>query len=74
MEECIFCKFVSGEKPCHKIWEDEKFIAILDMYPNTKGMTLVIPKNHFHSDAFLMPDNDYQELMLATKKVVEILL
>ena len=38
-----------------------------------KGMTLVIPKKHFHSDAFLMPDNDYQELLLTAKKVVEVL-
>ena len=36
-------------------------------------MTLVLPKKHFDSDAFLMPDEDYKELMLATKKVSEIL-
>lgn len=71
--DCIFCKIIKGEIPSAKIFEDEKFVAILDINPNTKGMTLVLPKNHFDSDAFLMPEKDYSELMLASKKVSEIL-
>lgn len=71
--DCIFCKIAKGEIPSVKVWEDDKFLAILDINPNTEGMTLVLPKNHFDSDAFLMPENDYSELMLATKKVSEIL-
>ena len=71
--ECIFCKIASGEFDSAKIWEDENFLAILDLNPNTKGMTLVMPKKHFDSDAFLMPDKDYENLMLAVKKVSEVL-
>lgn len=71
--DCIFCKIANGEIDSAKVWEDDNFLAILDVNPNTKGMTLVLPKNHFDSDAFLMPDKDYQELMLASKKVVEVL-
>ena len=71
--DCIFCKIVKGELPHVKIWEDENFISILDGNPNTKGMTLIMPRKHFDSDAFLMPDKDYQELMQASKKVSEIL-
>jgi len=71
--DCIFCKIANGEFDSAKIWEDENFVAILDINPNTKGMTLVIPKKHFDSDAFLMPDKDYQDLMMAVKKVSEIL-
>ena len=71
--DCIFCKIISGEFPSAKIWEDENFIAILDINPNIKGLTLVIPKKHYHSDVSLMPDKDFQELMLAAKKVVGIL-
>ena len=73
MENCIFCKIIKGELPSAKIWEDENFMAVLDINPNTRGMALVMPKKHFDSDAFLMPDEDYKELMLATKKVSEIL-
>jgi len=73
MDNCIFCKIANGEIDSAKIWEDKKFIAILDLNPNTKGMALVMPKEHFDSDAFLMPELDYKELMLASKKVAEIL-
>ena len=73
MTNCIFCKIISGEIPSVKIWEDENHIAILDINPNTKGVTLVITKEHFNSDATDMPDEAYKELMIAVKKVVKIL-
>ena len=46
MEECIFCKIIEGELPSIKLYEDEKTIALLDIYPVAKGHTLIIPKNH----------------------------
>ena len=73
MENCIFCKIVRGEIPSVKIWENKKFIAILDKFPNVNGMTLVIPKKHFDSYVFEMNDKDYQELMIASKKVAKLL-
>ncbi|CAN5415892.1 hypothetical protein BH10BAC5_BH10BAC5_18940 [soil metagenome] len=72
-ENCIFCKIVRGEIPSYKIYEDDRFIAILDIFPNTKGMTLVIPKAHFSSYAFDMNDDDYTAFMLAAKKVGKII-
>jgi histidine triad (HIT) family protein len=47
MEEDIFCKIVRGEIPAYKVWEDEDFIAFLDVHPKSLGHTLVIPKKHF---------------------------
>jgi diadenosine tetraphosphate (Ap4A) HIT family hydrolase len=73
MDNCIFCKIVKGELPSVKIWEDGEFLAILDMYPNTKGVTLIIPKDHYDSYVFDMPDEFYQKIMQATKKVVKML-
>ena len=73
MDNCIFCKIAEGKIPAVKIWEDNDFIAVLDINPNTEGMTLVIPKKHFDSYVFDMPDKEYQNLMLATKKVAKIL-
>ena len=73
MADCIFCKIVKGEIPSAKIWEDKNHIAMLDIFPNTKGMTLVLPKKHFDSYAFGMPDKDYSALMLAAKKVGKLL-
>ena len=73
MKECIFCKIVKGEIDSAKIWEDENFLAILDIKPNTKGMTLVLTKEHYNSDIFNMPDDVYKKFMLAAKKVARIL-
>lgn len=46
MSDCIFCKIVVGELPCYKIYEDEKYLAFLDIFPHSEGHTLVIPKKH----------------------------
>lgn len=46
MSECIFCKIVAGEVPCYKIYENEKFLVFLDVFPKTTAQTLVIPKEH----------------------------
>ena len=73
MKDCIFCKIAKGEAPCHKIYEDKDCLAFLDILPNTKGMTLVITKKHYPSYAFDMPEEAYNKLLLATKKVVKIL-
>lgn len=71
--DCIFCKIAKGEINSAKIWENDKFVAILDVNPNTKGMTLVITKEHYDSYVFDMPDEIYSEFMIATKKVARIL-
>jgi histidine triad (HIT) family protein len=72
-DNCIFCKISKGEFPSYKIWEDDEFFAILDIFPNTKGMTLVIPKQHYDSYAFEMSDDIYSRFFLASKKVAKML-
>ncbi len=47
MKDCIFCKIVRGEIPCHKIYEDDGFLAFLDINPQSPGHTQVIPKKHY---------------------------
>lgn len=73
MEDCVFCKIVKEEEPCHKIWEDEKHLAFLGIFPNTKGMTVIIPKKHYSSYAFDLPDDVLKDLIIASKKVGKIL-
>jgi len=43
---CIFCAVAAGEAPAIRIYEDEDYLAILDIRPFTRGHTLVIPKRH----------------------------
>lgn len=74
MDWCIFCSIISGKIPSIKIWENDTFIAILDAFPNTKGMTLVMPKKHYNSNVFKMEDSFYQEFMLAVKEVSNLLM
>lgn len=71
--DCVFCKIVSGEFDSARVWEDENFLAFLDLNPNVKGMTLVIPKKHHDSYAFEMPDEAYLQLLLTAKKVARML-
>lgn len=47
MSDCIFCKIVNGEIPSYKVYEDEDFLAFLDIRPLNPGHTLVIPKKHY---------------------------
>ena len=47
MDNCIFCKIVKGEIPSKKIYDDDKYIAFLDINPNVDGHTLIIPKKHY---------------------------
>lgn len=44
--DCIFCKIAKGEVSCHKIYEDKRFLAFLDIANDIEGHTLVIPKQH----------------------------
>lgn len=73
MQDCIFCKIVSGEAPSHKIWEDEKHLAFLSIFPNTEGFSVVITKQHYPSYPFDLPDDVLAGLTLAAKKVAKLL-
>lgn len=72
-EDCIFCKIVKGEMPCHKIWEDDKHLAFLSIFPNTEGFSVVITKDHHSSYAFDLPEDVLNNLVIAAKKVGKLL-
>jgi histidine triad (HIT) family protein len=55
--DCIFCKIVSGEIPSHKLDEDDKTLAFLDINPWTRGHSLVIPKEHSRNIYDVAPDD-----------------
>jgi len=73
MTDCIFCKIVKGEIPSVKVWEDSKHVAILDIFPNTEGMALVLTKKHYPSYAFEMPVEEMVEFFKAARKVAKLL-
>lgn len=64
----IFSKIVSGEIPCHKIAENDHFLAFLDIFPLAEGHTLVIPKQEV--DYFFdMEEDQLAEINLFAKEV-----
>jgi histidine triad (HIT) family protein len=66
----IFSKILAGEIPCHKIAENDEFLAFLDISPLAKGHTLVIPKQEVDY-IFEMDDVQYQKLWLFAKVVAK---
>lgn len=53
MEDCIFCKIARGESLSYRIYEDDKIMAILDLYPINPGHVLLMPKRHVETLAEL---------------------
>ncbi len=70
--DCIFCKIVAGEIPCHKIYEDEYVLSFLDIGPIVPGHSLVVPKGHFEN-LFEMPDDALSAVHRASRKIGEVL-
>ena len=66
--DCIFCAIVAGTAPSHKIWEDERHLAFLSIFPNTPGFSVVVTKEHHGSDALEQSDEALTGLMLAAKQ------
>jgi histidine triad (HIT) family protein len=66
----IFTKIVQGEIPCHKIAEDEKYFAFLDISPLAKGHTLVIPKQEVDY-IFDLEDDVLAGLNVFAKKIAK---
>lgn len=71
MPDCIFCKIVAGDVPSHQVWEDEKHIAFLSIFPNTEGVTVVIPKDHHESYVFNLEDSVMIELVRTARTVAK---
>ncbi len=68
----IFTRIINGEIPCHKIAEDENFLAFLDIMPLAEGHTLVIPKKEIDY-IFDLDDDLLAGLMLFAKKIAPAL-
>ena len=66
----VFTKIIAGEIPSHKILENDKYLAFLDLRPINPGHTLVIPKQEIDY-IFDLEDELLKGLMVFTKKVAK---
>ncbi len=67
-DNCAFCKIARGELPSHKVYEDNKYIAFLDINPFSLGHTLVCPKEHGET-IWDMKESEIGGLFLVASKV-----
>jgi len=64
----IFTKIINGEIPSYKVAENENFYAFLDINPNAKGHTLVVPKKEVNK-LFDLDEETYSDLMSFSRKI-----
>jgi len=66
----IFTKIIKGDIPCYKVAENDEYFAFLDISPNTKGHTLVVPKKE-DNRLFDLSEDEYLRLMQFSYKVAK---
>lgn len=69
----VFDDIVSGKMKSWPVWEDEKFLAFLTPFPNTPGLTVVIPKQNPGDYVFSLDRESYAEYTQAVKTAANIL-
>lgn len=72
MENCIFCKIISGDVPCMKVYEDDLCLAYLDINPDSDGHTLIIPKEHY-KDINDISEDVHKHIYMIAKKIMSLL-
>lgn len=66
----VFSKIITGQIPCYKIAEDEKFFAFLDINPLVEGHTLVVPK--LEIDIFFdLPEEFLRDIFIFSKPIAK---
>lgn len=68
MEDCIFCKIVNKEIEAKIVYESDKVLAFLDVFPESLGHTLIIPKKHF-INIYDIEDDYLEEVNRVAKKL-----
>jgi len=72
MSACIFCSIVKEDVPAFRVYEDEDYLAFLDIFPAALGHTLVIPKKH-SADIHEITGSEYGALASRAKIVADLI-
>lgn len=71
MQRCIFNDIVEKKVPAYTVYEDDKYLAFLDIFPHSKGHTLVIPKTQYRW-SYEVPDfGEYWETVLTVTRKIQ---
>jgi len=66
--DCIFCKIVNGSAPSNKVYEDDNFVAFLDINHKVDNHVILIPKKHFRA-IMDVPNTLGNEMLAAVKEI-----
>jgi histidine triad (HIT) family protein len=66
--DCIFCRIVSGDAPCARVYEDSLTLTFLDIFPVSRGHALIITKEHF-SNVFEASADSLAAVATASRRV-----
>ncbi|KAJ8001652.1 hypothetical protein DPEC_G00171690 [Dallia pectoralis] len=69
----LFSRIVRGEEQHWRVWDDEGHVAFLTPFPNSPGLTVLVPRRPLTSNIFKLDEEDYKSLVLATRRVAQIL-
>ena len=71
MPECVFCKIIRKEMPAKIVYEDENAVAFLDIMPRSKGMCIVVPKEHYlnPADNFELSSKIFDTALVVAEKI-----
>uniref|UniRef100_A0A665T1W3 HIT domain-containing protein n=1 Tax=Echeneis naucrates TaxID=173247 RepID=A0A665T1W3_ECHNA len=69
----LFSRIVRGEEQQWRVWDDERHVAFLTPFPNSPGFTVLVPRRPLTSDIFRLEKADYEGLVLAARKVSQLL-
>lgn len=69
----LFSCIVRGEEKHWRVWEDNQHVAFLTPFPNTPGFTVLVPRQPLSSDIFRLDKSDFTALVLAARKVAQLL-
>ncbi|MBD9414660.1 HIT family protein [Pseudomonas sp. PDM16] len=67
----IFAKIIRGEAPCYKLYEDDDVLAFLDLFPQSYGHCLVIPKKAEARNILEIDDANLAKVMAVVRKLTQ---
>ncbi|MFX0017687.1 MAG: HIT family protein [Promethearchaeota archaeon] len=70
-DNCIFCQIIEKKIDSKIIFENEKVMAFLDIFPVSRGHMIIVPKNHY-LNLEVIPDDDLAEVFKIVKKMAKL--
>lgn len=69
---CVFCKIVASKIPAYPVYEDEQYLAFLDINPHSPGHIQVIPKKHYRY-VWDVPETEFGDYMAVVHTLAQAL-